>query len=186
MTDPPDVSPPAPAWTRTESSSETVFNLGPVTVTAATVVFEDDGLRERVAAATGVDRTWRFVFASRVDVPGSSESRTLRRLVTDRARSGFADRLADRGFEAVEQAGERSLGGVDATRYAARVTVGGVAVDVEGWLGVRPDPERARCFRLAGGAYPRHVRDAPESVRVALGDLFDPAAFRDDLLAFVR
>lgn len=187
MTDAPDVTPPGSTWTRVESSSETVFDLGPVSVTAATVVFEDRDLRDRVAAETGLDRTWRFAFASRVDVPGSAESGALRRLVTDRARSGFADRLGTRGFEAVERAGERSLGDVDATRYAARVAVDGVVVDVEGWLGVRPDPERTRSFLLAGGAYPRHVREAPdEATRAALAALFDPAAFRDDLLAFVR
>lgn len=187
MTDVPDVAPPGPTWTEAESSSETVFDLGPVSVTAATVVFEDRGLRDRVAAETGIDRTWRFAFASRVDVPGSSGSRALGRLVTDRARSGFADRLGARGFEAVERAGERSLGEVTATRYAARVAVEGVVVDVEGWLGVRPDPERGRSFLLAGGAYPRGVREAPdEATRAALTDLFDPVAFRDDLLAFVR
>jgi hypothetical protein len=187
VTDPPDVDPPGPAWTRVESSSETVFDLGPVAVTAATVVFEDRDLRERVAAATGLDRTWRFAFASRVDVPGSSGSGTLRRLVTDRARSGFADRLESRGFEAVERAGERSFGEVTATRFAARVRVDGVVVDAEGWLGVRPDPGRARSFLLAGGAYPRGVREAPdETTSDALVGLFDPETFRDELLEFVR
>ncbi|MEF8818145.1 MAG: hypothetical protein V5A82_00905 [Haloferacaceae archaeon] len=187
MTDAPDATPPGPSWTRVESSSETVFDLGPVEVTAATVVFEDRGLRERVAAETGIDRTWRFAFTSRVDVPGSSGSRALRRLVTDRARSGFVDRLRARGFEAVERAGERSLGDVDVARYVARVRVEGVVVDAEGWLDARADPERARSFLLAGGAYPRGVRETPdEATRAALGDLFDPAEFRKELLRFVR
>ena len=120
-------------------------------------------------------------------MPGSSGSGTLRRLVTDRARSGFADRLESRGFESVERAGERSFGDVTATRFAARVRVDGVVADAEGWLGVWADPERARSFRLAGGAYPRGVREAPdEATRAALTGLFDPSAFRDELLAFVR
>ncbi|MFB6167438.1 MAG: hypothetical protein ABEJ43_01170 [Haloferacaceae archaeon] len=187
MTDAPDVDPPGTGWTTAESSSETVFDLGPVEVTAATVVFEDRDLRSRVAERTGLDRTWRFAFASRVDVPGSSGSRALARLVTDRARSGFADRLERRGFEAVERAGERSFGPVDAARYVARVRVEGVVVDAEGWLGVRADPDRARSFALAGGAYPRGVRDAPdEATREGLSGLFEPAAFRDELLGFLR
>jgi hypothetical protein len=187
MTDPPDADPPGPGWASTESTTETVFDLGPVSVTAATVVFEDRDLRARVAERTGIDRTWRFAFAGRVDVPGSSESRALGRLVRDRARSGFADRLGKRGFEAVERAGERSLGEVTATRYAARVVVEDVVVDAEGWLGVGPERDRPRSFRLAGGAYPRSVRAAPDgATRAALADLFDPGAFRDELLAFVR
>lgn len=187
MTDPPDADPPGPGWSRTESTSETVFDLGPVAVTAATVVFEDRDLRASVAERTGIDQTWRFAFASRVDVPGSSGSRALRRLVTDRARSGFADRLGRRGFESVEPAGERPLGDVSATRYVARVVVEGAVVDAEGWLGVRPEQSRERSFRLAGGAYPRGVREAPdEATRDALTALFDPGAFRKELLAFVR
>jgi hypothetical protein len=187
MTDPPDVDPPGARWTTVESSSETVFDLGPVSVTAATVVFEDRDLRSRVADRTGLDRTWRFAFASRVDVPGSSGSRALARLVTDRARSGFVERLENRGFEAVERAGDRSFGPVDATRYVARVGVDGVVVDAEGWLGVWPDPDRERSFLLAGGAYPRAVREAPDGpTREALAGLFDPTAFRGELLEFLR
>ena len=83
MTDPPDADPPGPEWSRTESTSEAVFDLGPVKVTAATILFEDRDLRASVAERTGIDRPWRFAFASRVDVPGSSGSRALRRLVTD-------------------------------------------------------------------------------------------------------
>jgi hypothetical protein len=187
MTDPPDADPPGPEWSRTESTSEAVFDLGPVKVTAATILFEDRDLRASVAERTGIDRPWRFAFASRVDVPGSSGSRALRRLVTDRARNGFADRLGRRGFEAVERAGERSLGEVVATRYVARVTVEGVVVDAEGWLGVRPERSHERSFKLAGGAYPRNVRTVPdESTRDALAALFDSDAFRKELLAFVR
>jgi hypothetical protein len=186
MTDPPAVDPPGPGWRRVEESRETVLDLGPVEVTTATVVFEDADLRARAAEVVGTDRTWRFAFAGRVDVPGSAGSRALRHLVTDRARSGFAARLRERGFEGVERAGERSLDGVETARYAARVAVDGVVVDAEGWLGVRPDPDRDRCFRLAGGAYPRAVRSAPAEVRESLAALFDATAFREELLAFLR
>jgi len=186
VTDQPAVDPPGPEWRATESSRETVLDLGPVAVTVATVVFEDADLRDRVAAATGLDYPWRFAFAGRVGVPGSASSGALDRLVTDRARSGFADRLRDRGFEAVERAGARSLDGSEAARYVARVAVEGVTVGAEGWLAVRPEADRERSFRLAGGAYPRGVAGAPDGeTRDALAELFDADAFRRDLVAFL-
>ncbi len=186
MTDPPAVDPPGPGWRETESSRATALDVGPVEVTVATVVFEDADLRDRVAAATGLDYPWRFAFAGRVDVPGSASSRALGRLVTDRARSGFADRLRERGFTAVERAGTRTLDGTEATRYVARVAVEAVTVGAEGWLAVRPEAARERSFRLAGGAYPRSVEGAPdEETGTALADLFDPGTFRADAVAFL-
>ncbi len=186
MTDPPDVRPPGQGWRETGASRETVLGLGPVEVTVSTVVFENADLRDRVAAATGLDYAWQFVFAGRVDVPGSASSGALERLVTDRARSGFADRLRERGFEAVERAGTRTLGGREATRYVARVPVEGVTVGAEGWIAVRPEAARERSFRLVGGAYPRGVEGAhDEATDASLADLFDPSTFRRDLAAFL-
>lgn len=186
MSAPPDADPPGPDWVRTESTTETVLDLGPVEVTTATVVFEDVRLRETVAGAVGLDRPWRFAFASRVEVPGSAGSRALRRVVTDRARKGFTRRLRDRGFESVERVGERSVGGREATRYVARVVVEGLAVDAEGWLAVGADEHHEQSFRLVGGAYPRRVASGPDETREALSGLFDPGAFRSDLLGFLR
>ena len=181
----PDVDPPGPGWRAVETDRETVLNVGPARVTVETVLFEDDDLRGRVREATGIDRTWRFAFAGAVDVPGSSGSGALRRLVTDRARRGFADRLRDRGFEGVDRAGERSLDGTPAARYVARVRVDDVAADAEGWLAVRPAGDRR--FRLAGGAYPRAVASAPDDATTgSLAELFDPERFREELFAFLR
>jgi hypothetical protein len=181
----PDADPPGPGWRAVESDRETVLDVGPARVTVETVVFEDEDLRRRVREATGIDRTWRFAFAGTVDVPGSSDSGTLRRLVADRARRGFADRLRDRGFEGVDRAGDRSLDGTTAARYVARVRVDGVAADAEGWLAVRPAGDRR--FRLAGGAYPRGVAPAPnEATATALGELFDPGRFREELFGFLQ
>lgn len=187
MTDPPAVDAGAlSGWRRTETSAETVFDLGGVEVTTATAVYEDPDLRDRVRAATGVDRTWRFFFATRVDVPGPSASAALRRLVTDRATSGFVDRLRDRGFEDVTEAERRRLRVGErearAVRYDAVCRVGGFAVAVDGWIAVRPGPAG---FVLAGGAYPRAVRSAPADDG-DLAALLDPEAFRADLFDLIR
>ncbi|MFB6304686.1 MAG: hypothetical protein ABEH47_05935 [Haloferacaceae archaeon] len=171
-------------WERVESRSETVADLGPVEVSIATAVYEDGSLRERVRAAAGVDRTWRFFVAGRVDVPGPSGAPALRRLVTDRAASGFADRLADRGFEDVREAERRRLRVGDAearaVRYEATCRVEGFVLAVEGWVAVWPGDDG---FRLAGGAYPRSVREGPAD---ALGDLFEPERFRAELFELIR
>ncbi|MFB6281359.1 MAG: hypothetical protein ABEH40_05025 [Haloferacaceae archaeon] len=186
MTDPPPVDPgPLSGWRRTETTAETVLDLGPVSVTTATAVYEDPDLRERVREATGVDRTWRFFFATRVDVPGSSDSAALRRLVTDRATAGFVDRLRERGFEDVDEAGRRRLRVGErearAVRYDAVCRVEGFVVAVEGWIAVRPGEGG---FVLAGGAYPRAVRSEPADA--GLATLVDPGAFREDLFELIR
>lgn len=183
-------------WRETESDERALLGLGRVEVRTATMVYEDDRLRERIREATGIDRTWRFFFAARVDVPGSSDSRTLRALVANRARSGFADRLRERGFERIERAERRSLrvgdGKAEATRYDAVCRLDGVGVDVEGWLTVRPDPAGARSFLLAGGGYPRSVRSASETgraddrVRGDINGFLDPERFRSELFDLVR
>ncbi|MFB6303170.1 MAG: hypothetical protein ABEH78_09965 [Haloferacaceae archaeon] len=105
MTTPPPVDRgPLDGWCRTETTAETVFDLGSVEVTTATAVYEDPDLRARMRDATGIDRTWRFFFATRVDVPGGADAGALRRLVADRATAGFVDRLRDRGFADVREA----------------------------------------------------------------------------------
>lgn len=191
MTDPPTLAYLPAGWREAETVSRTVLAVGPVEVTTATTVYEDAALRDRLCEATGLDRSWRFFFAGRVAVPGPSASRSLRALVVDRARRGFAERLGERGFDDVDRAGGRSLrvgdAEADATRYEADCRVDGVALDVEGWIVVWPDPARTEGFLLAGGAYPRRVRTAPDDGTAgALADAFDPAAFREDLFDLVR
>jgi hypothetical protein len=191
VTDPPTLADPPAGWEASGTERRTVLDIGPVEATTATTVYEDATLRDRLREATGIDRSWRFFFAGRVAVPGSSSSRALRSIVVDRAGRGFADRLADRGFEDVRRAERRSIrvGTVDAdaARYEAVCPVDGIALDVDGWLAVWPDTARSRSFLLAGGAYPRRVRTAPDDgTAAALEAAFDPAAFRDDLFDLVR
>jgi hypothetical protein len=175
-------------WERHETTSETVLDLGAAAVRTATVVYEDASLRARLREAAGLDRTWRFFFASRVAVPGVAPPAALRPLVTNNARQAFADRLRERGFDGVETAGRRELRidgrAARATRYEATCRVEGVELDVEGWLVAWPDDDGG--FLLAGGAYPRAVRTAPEGVGRTVGDHLDPAAFRTELFELVR
>jgi hypothetical protein len=187
VTDAPPVDPDRiEGWRRTETTTETVFDLAGVEVTTATAVYEDPALRERMRAATGVDRTWRFFFATRVKVPGPKGSRVLRRLVVDRATAGFVDRLRSQGFADVCEAERRRLRVGDAAaravRYEAVCRVDELAVDTHGWIAVWPDGDG---FRLAGGAYPTAVRSAP-ATDADLAALLDPETFRTDLFDLIR
>jgi hypothetical protein len=182
-------------WRLTEDATETPFSAAGVTVTARILVYADDRLRERLRERTGVDRLWRFFLASRLVLsPSSPVTGALRSLVVSRANRGFADRLRDRGFTAVDLAERRSLriGDADARllRYDACCPVDGLTLSVDGWLAVwAPD----RAFRLAGGAYPTAVVDdataAPGNASDAadtLADSLDPSAFRADLFDLIR
>lgn len=177
-------------WEHRETTSETVLDLGAAAVRTATAVYEDASLRDRLREAAGLDRTWRFFFASRVAVPGVAPPAAIRPLVTSNARRAFADRLRDRGFDGVGTAGRRELRidgrAARATRYEATCVVDGVELDVEGWLVVWPDGDGDGGFLLAGGAYPRAVRTAPEGVGRAVEAGLDPAAFRAELFELVR
>jgi hypothetical protein len=122
---PPDVRVPD-GWERTSATTETMFDAKVVTVRAHTVVFEDRRLRTTVRDRTGADETWRFFFASRLDLrPKTGRSKALTRLVTDRANDGFVGQLRDRGFDGVESVEKRRLAvgrtEADLTRYRARV-----------------------------------------------------------------
>lgn len=87
-------------WVETDRSVETAFDAKLVSVRAHTVVYDDRDLRERVREATDIDHQWRFFLAARLRLePRTEPSGPLTRLVADRARSGFRDRLADRGFQ---------------------------------------------------------------------------------------
>jgi hypothetical protein len=178
-------------WRLADESRETLFSVSRVTVTAATRVYEDQDLRSAVREATGLDRTWRFLFASRLVLnPEPPASGALRRLVTDRAKKGFAGRLADRGFEDVRNVEDRrfAVDGTDATlhHYEATVAEGdGPTLVADGWVAVWPDGAR---FLLAGGAYPRRVDDdgGDPGAAATLREFLDPGGFREDLLTFVR
>jgi hypothetical protein len=189
MIDPPSV-PDARLvdWRRTSDATETPFATPGLTVTARIRLYEDDRLREAVRERTGVDRSWRFFLATRLDLtPSPPVTGALRGLVASRASRGFADRLEDRGFEAVERVERRRLAvGDDDARlfgYGARCRVDGVTLSVDGWLAVwAPDRE----FRLAGGAYPVAVVDGGAEAADALADCLDPSAFRSELFELIR
>jgi hypothetical protein len=176
-------------WRRADDATETLFSAAGVTVTARLLRYEDDRLRARVRERTGVDRSWRFFLAARLELtPQPPVTGALRGLVASQASRGFADRLEDRGFDAVDRVERRTLriGDHEARLfgYDARCRVAGVTLSVDGWLATwAPD----RAFRLAGGAYPTGVVDASDDeTAAALRDCFEPSAFRADLFALLR
>lgn len=180
-------------WEPVDCRRETLFEVRSVRVRAATVVHEDEAMADRVADAAGVDvgRTWRFFFASRVELrPETPVTGMLTRLVTNRAGSGFADQLRDRGFEDVDPGRTREfrVGDVDATlrAYDARVRYGGLTLAVDGWLAVWPDDPG---FLIAGGAYPTAVLETSggrEAAARALREEVSPGAYRDELFGLIR
>lgn len=189
MVDPPSVPDDLLTdWRRAGDTAETPFAAPGLTVTAHIRLYEDDRLREAVRERTGVDRSWRFFLATRLELtPSPPVTGALRGLVASRASRGFTERLEDRGFEAVERVERRSLrvGDSDARLfgYDARCRIDGVTLSVDGWLAVwAPD----RDFRLAGGAYPTAVVDGAGATVDALADCLDPSAFRSELFELVR
>jgi len=198
MVDPPSVPEERLAdWRRAETVTDTPFSAPGLTVTAHVQLYEDTRLRATVRDRTGVDRSWRFFLATRLELtPRPPVTGALRGLVASRAAHGFADRLESHGFERVERVERRSLRvGDDDARlfgYDARCRVEGITLSVDGWLAVwAPD----RDFRLAGGAYPTAVVEGEdgsgnESARAetaaALADCLDPAVFRAELLELIR
>jgi hypothetical protein len=175
-------------WRRANDLTDTPFAAPGLTVTARILLYEDDRLRAAVRERTGVDRSWRFFLATRLELaPSAPVTGPLRGLVASRASRGFADRLEDRGFEAVERTERRSLRvGDDDARlfgYDAHCRVDDVSLSVDGWLAVwAPD----RSFRLAGGAYPIAVVDGDGETADALADCLDPSAFRAELFELIR
>jgi hypothetical protein len=179
-------------WVERETTTEQVFAVSRVTVTATTVVYEDEAMRRDVDADVG-DAFRRFVFASRLRLrPSTTPSKPLTKLVTSRAKAGFTDRLNERDIEHVDEQETRRLriGGSDATlvRYDADCAVGGTRLAVDGWLAVWPDAggDTAGDYLVAGGAYPTRVLDGGGTDEAALADAIEPGRFRDDLLAMLR
>jgi hypothetical protein len=200
------MTPPAPptlpedrlaGWRQVDRTTDRPFEVGPVAVTATTVVYEDERLRRGLRETTDVDDQWRFFFASRLAIsPTTPPSGALRRLVTDRARRGFRDRLRDRGFESPAERERRTIRidgtEADVTAYEATCRLGTLRLSVVGWLAVWPDDTD---FLLAGGAYPTGVVETDaadgdeateESEPRAVAAQFDPDAFRDDLFGLIR
>ncbi|WP_372911012.1 DUF6517 family protein [Salinigranum sp.] len=183
-----DADPPAPrvdvpdGWVATETTTERVFSVSKVTVTATTVVYEDERLRQ---GASGETAFRRFVFASRLRLrPSANPSKPLNKLVASRAKTGFADRLRERGMGDVEERetrrfrvsdGEATLVGYDAT-----CTVEGTRLAVDGWVAVWPRDDGD--YVVAGGAYPTRVLEGDGDE----GGALEPGRFRDELFSIVR
>jgi len=134
-------------WRHVERATERPFAAGPVSVTAGTVRYE----------RTDRDEPRPFFFASRLRIrPGGTPNPALTRLVENRARAGFRDRLADHDIEGVESRGERSIRVDDPNAstatlvtYRARCDLPAGRVPVEALLAVWESGE----YFLAGGAY---------------------------------
>lgn len=171
-------------WSVSDRSIETPFDLGVVTVTAHTVVYEDERRRERIREAAGIDGRWRFIFASRVRIrPETVASNALTRIVRSRAENGFEARLTERGFDGVTKEGTRSMrigrSTATLTRYRGRCRVGETTVPTAALFAVWPSD---RDYYVAGGAYPTGVPSALEDTAA----LFDPDADRAELLRILR
>ena len=180
-------------WDRIEDTTDTLAALPGVTVRGHTVVYGDERLRAAVADATDppVDQPWRFFFATRLwfepPPPRGIGATMFASIVRSRARSGFADRLRERGYESVERTREKTVRiatgeRATLTRFTGRdlIDTGDRtrAVPVEGWVGVWHHDD----FFVAGGAYPaQSLSDALE-----LDIETDPERHRSELFSLVR
>ncbi|WP_276239179.1 hypothetical protein [Halobaculum marinum] len=182
----------AGGWRERERRETRAFDAKVVTVDAATVVYEDVDLRERLREATGLDRLWRFFVASRLTLtPSATPSPPLTRIIANRAHAGFADTLGERGFDGVRRAPDatadasESLDPADRLAgYEALCRLDGVGVRARGWAAVRPADD---AYLLVGGAYPTAVREAPDAATAdAVTAALDPERFREDLFALMR
>ncbi|MFC5278857.1 hypothetical protein ACFPM1_08835 [Halorubrum rubrum] len=149
-------------WRRVDETTDRPFAAGPVSVTASTVRYERANRPEPRP----------FFFASRLRIrPETPPNAALTRLVENRAKVGFRDRLAERDIEAVEPRGERTLAvdDPDATEatlvtFRGRCALDGETVSVEALLAAW----EAGPYLLAGGAYPLDA-DANDARRELLG-----------------
>jgi hypothetical protein len=170
-------------WRRVDETTDRPFDAGLVSVTASTVRYE----------RTDAPAPRPFCFASRLRIrPETAPNAALTRLVERQSRSGFRDRLADRGIEAVERRGDREIAVDDPSASRAKLwtlrgdcrpgaadpgTGGeapGGAVPVEALLAVWATDQ----YLLAGGAYPLDADAYPDGR--------SPADARRELLGIVR
>jgi hypothetical protein len=183
------MDPPKPAserlseggWTLSREEAETVYRGLGVSVTAHTAVYEDAALRDRIAAAGGEDRVWRFFFVSRLVIspsPGAGMASVARPYVVRESTSAFADELTDRGFADVEHGDTETVRLADhrtrMTPHRARLPVDGGAVGAQGATVVWYDDG----FHVAGGAYP--------TAGLQQWTEIDPDAYEADLLDLIR
>ena len=166
-------------WQETEVSESRPFDARVVSVHAHTVVYDDTELHEQIADAAGVGGRWRFFVAARLALePRTAPSGPLTRLVADRAHTGFADRLTERGLTDVRERDTttRQIDGCEARvgRFAAVHDPGPVSVRTTARVAVRPNEDS---YLLAGGAYPTAVRDGDPDTARAVASLLEPDRF---------
>ncbi|MDS0281237.1 hypothetical protein [Haloarcula onubensis] len=181
-------------WELTDEYVETVFQLRSAAVTGATRLYDDVRTRAAAEAASGVDRQWRFFFATALTfrpplAPGIGPKMILP-TVRSEAQSAFADELRERGFERVSR-GRRERARTDGgdrlhlRSYTAELPLAraGATLSITGWVGVW----HADGFRIAAGAYP----DRPVGELLRVDDPDDPltrsaTAYREELLDLIR
>jgi len=181
-------------WELTDERVETVFRLSGATVVGATCLYDDVRTREAAESAAGLDRQWRFFFATALTfrpplAPGIGPMMILP-TVRSEAQSAFADELRERGFEDVSRGRKeriRTDGGdkLHLRSYTADLPLASLAttLSVTGWVGVW----HADGFRIAAGAYP----DQPVGAVLGLDDpdgplTRTPGAYRAELLELIR
>lgn len=166
-------------WALAETEADVVYRGLGVSVTGHTAVYEDTALRERIAAAGGEDRVWRFFFASRLDItpsPGFGMASVARPYVVRESKAAFAEELEARGFEDVVH-GDTETVKLESHRarmtpVRARLPIGGV--DVLGAVVVWNGAD----FHVAGGAYPTRGLASWADV--------DPDGYETELLDLIR
>ncbi|WP_255150736.1 hypothetical protein [Halorarius halobius] len=173
-------------WELRDDLVETVFQLPTATVTGHTLLYEDSGLREQVREATGLDRPWRFFFATALAfqpslAPGIAP--LISSTVAREARKEFATDLEERGFRNVER-GRTERVRIDGNRarlttyratYPVEADDAETELQVTGHLAVW----NGDGYRLAGGVYPEAGLDD-------VTDGVDASAYREELLDLIR
>ncbi|PSP83669.1 hypothetical protein BRC96_07570 [Halobacteriales archaeon QS_6_64_34] len=181
-------------WELTDEQVETVFELPTASVAGATSVYDDVRTREAAESAAGLDRQWRFFFATALTfrpplAPGIGPAMILP-TVRSEAGSTFASELRDRGFENVSRGRRERARTRDGDRLHLRSYMADLPLDavettlsVVGWVGVW----HADGFRIAAGAYP----DRPVGEILGLEDPDEPLDrspqnYQDELLGLIR
>jgi len=153
----------AGGWSLVRDDVETLFRLPAARVLGHTRLYEDRSVREPIADATGLDRTWRFFFATRLEfeppLPPGIGPTVVQSMVWREARRTFAEDLRERGVRDVDRtrtermrvdSGDRArLQGYRGRLSLPAESVGDLAV--AGWLALWTTDG---AFRVAGGAYP--------------------------------
>ncbi|WP_424003118.1 hypothetical protein ACOZ4I_03610 [Haloarcula salina] len=181
-------------WTLVDERVETVFQLPTARVEGATRVYDAAETRAAVEAATGIDRQWRFFFATALSFtpslsPGIGPAMILP-TVRSEAQSAFADQLRERGFDNVERGRTERVRVDSGARARLRTYSASLALEdadatlsITGWVGVW----HGDGFRIAAGAYPDRSLAALLDVAEP-DDMLErtPSDYQSELLDLIR